>query len=120
MKTPPEPGRFLEKDCADEHGAAVFDFVVAYLDDRDAGREQGLNDYLRRYPGQDSEIAAEYLRQEKLQSKHSAEVDQEEDPLSTNRRGPPCTGPQDLLGTCPAARSDPLKASTWETSICCA
>ena len=68
MKPPSKPGVSPAKDCADEHGAAVFDFVVAYLDDRDAGREQGLNEYLRRFPGQDSAIAAEYLHQEKLHS----------------------------------------------------
>ena len=88
MKPPSKPGVSPAKDCADEHGAAVFDFVVAYLDDRDAGREQGLNEYLRRFPGQDSVIAAEYLHQEKLQSKHSAEVDQKEDSLSTQSERP--------------------------------
>jgi WD40 repeat protein/serine/threonine protein kinase len=83
MKPPAKPGVSPAEDCADEHRAAVFDFVVAYLDDRDAGREQGLTDYLRRFPGQDSAIAAEYLRQEKLRSENPAEVSPEEDPLST-------------------------------------
>ncbi|MBJ76159.1 MAG: hypothetical protein CMJ98_03985, partial [Planctomycetes bacterium] len=109
MKTPPEPGRFLEKDCADEHGAAVFDFVVAYLDDLDAGREQGLNDYLRRFPGQDSAIAAEYLRQEKLRNKHSAEGDQNEDALSTQSEKPALHRAAEPAQSMPSSAFRPLE-----------
>jgi WD40 repeat protein len=66
MKSPVQPGEPPPEDCADEHRAAVYDFVVAYFDDLDAGREQRLADYLGRFPGHESMIAAEYLRQEEL------------------------------------------------------
>ena len=66
MKSPVQPGAPPPEDCAGEHRAAVYDFVVAYLDDLDAGRKQRLADYLGRFPGHESMIAAEYLHQEEL------------------------------------------------------
>ena len=66
MKPQAQPGDLPLEDCADEDQAVVFDFVVAYFDDLDAGRQQRLADYLTRFPGHESIIAAEYLRQEDL------------------------------------------------------
>jgi WD40 repeat protein/serine/threonine protein kinase len=66
MKPQAQPGDLPLEDCADEDQAVVFDFVVAYFDDMDAGRQQRLADYLTRFPGHESIIAEEYLRQEDL------------------------------------------------------
>ena len=66
MKPQAQPGDLPLENCADEDQAVVFDFVVAYCDDLDAGRRQRLADYLMRFPGHESIIAEEYLRQEDL------------------------------------------------------
>ncbi|HIF39509.1 MAG TPA: hypothetical protein EYQ74_00245 [Planctomycetes bacterium] len=66
MKPQAQPGDLPLGGCADEDQAVAFDFVIAYFDDLDAGRQQRLADYLTRFPGHESIIAAEYLRQEDL------------------------------------------------------
>ena len=101
MKPQAQPGDLPLEDCANEDQAVVFDFVVAYFDDLEAGRQQQLADYLTRFPGHESIVAKEYLRQENLRREQISaesvvETSNEED-VACETGGEQHLGPYRLL-----------------------
>ncbi|MDP6739860.1 MAG: protein kinase [Planctomycetota bacterium] len=101
MKPQAQPGDLPLEDCANEDQAVAFDFVVAYFDDLDAGRQQRLADYLTRFPGHESIVAAEYLRQEDLRgeriSAESVVETSDEEDVACETDGEQHLGPYRLL-----------------------
>lgn len=85
------PGR----DYADPDLAVVFDFVSAYMDDVMSGRDPGLGSYLRQFPGHESIVAEEYLRQERLRSSAPGLAESEQE-IRTSEAADPTADEQRL------------------------
>ncbi len=71
-----------------DRGAAVFDFVADFLDDRAAGRELGLTEYLARFPGHEEAIAREYVRLTSDAAPEEPRAEHSDDGQSAARVGP--------------------------------